>query len=99
MLQVTVLLDHPVCIHIRMLICYMDLSKLLDGFVKIDIWISLSCYMDLSKFVNIDTWVYLTFIHIYLLKLLHRFARVVLCVSCPLPNKIKLKLDQDLKAS
>ena len=27
----------------------MDFSKLLHGFVKIDIWIFLSCYMDLSK--------------------------------------------------
>ena len=29
--------------------CYMDLSKLLDGFVNIDTWISLSSYMDSSK--------------------------------------------------
>ena len=27
----------------------MDFSKLLPGFVKIDTWIFLSCYMDLSK--------------------------------------------------
>ena len=38
--------------HIRMSICYMDLSKLLDGFVKVDVWISLSCYMDLSKLIH-----------------------------------------------
>ena len=28
---------------------YMDFSNLLHGLVKIDTWISLSCYMDLSK--------------------------------------------------
>ena len=31
---------------------YMDFSKLLHGFVKIDTWISLSCYMDLSKLMH-----------------------------------------------
>ena len=31
---------------------YMDFSKLLDGFVKIDIWISLVCYMNLSKLIH-----------------------------------------------
>ena len=30
----------------------MDLSKLLDGFVKVDVWISLSCNMDLSKLIQ-----------------------------------------------
>ena len=50
--------------------CYVDLSRLLDGFVKIDVWISLSCYMDLccqkwymdfsrllDGFVKIDAWI------------------------------------------
>ena len=36
----------------------------LHGFVKIDKWISLSCYMDLSKliqgFVKVATWIYQT---------------------------------------
>ena len=40
--------------------CYMDFSKLLHGFVKINRWISLSCNVDLSKllhgFVNVGTW-------------------------------------------
>ena len=35
----------------------MDFSKLLHGFVKIDIWISLSCYMNLSKLIHIFTWI------------------------------------------
>ena len=67
-----------------------DLSKLLKtwisliccihGFVKINTWISLSCFMDLSK-------------------LPHEFVKVFLWISCPLPNKTKLKFDQDFKAS
>ena len=32
-----------------------------------------------------------------LAKLLHGFVKVVLCISCPLPNKTKLKFDQDFK--
>ena len=28
--------------------CYMDFSKLSNGFVKINTWISFGCYMDLS---------------------------------------------------
>ena len=39
----------------------LDLSKLLNGFVKIDTWISLSCYKDLLKFqygfVKVVTWI------------------------------------------
>ena len=30
-------------------------AQLILGFVKIDIWISLSCYMDLSKLICRDT--------------------------------------------
>ena len=33
-----------------------------------------------------------------LLKLLHGFVKVVLCIFHPLPNKTKLKFDQDYKA-
>ena len=32
-----------------------------------------------------------------LLKLLHECDKVVTCISCPLPNKTKLKLAQDFK--
>ena len=32
-----------------------------------------------------------------LLKLLHGFVKVVLCIFHPLPNKTKLKFDQDYK--
>ena len=39
----------------------MDFFKLFHGFVKIDIWIFLSYYMDLSKlllgFVKVATWI------------------------------------------
>ena len=42
----------------------MYFPKLLHGFVKIDTWISLSCYMDLSKllhgFVKVVTWICLS---------------------------------------
>ena len=41
--------------------CYMYFTKLLNGFFKIDTWISLSCYMDLSKllhgFVKVVSWI------------------------------------------
>ena len=33
--------------------CSMYFSKFLDGFAKIDIWISLSCRMDLSKLIQV----------------------------------------------
>ena len=33
-----------------------------------------------------------------MLKMLHVFVKVVLCISGPLPNKNKLKFDQDFKA-
>ena len=62
----------------------MNYSKLLHGLVKIDTQISLNFYMDLS---NMD-----------LFKLLLGFVKVVLGSSCPLPNKTKLKFDQDFKA-
>ena len=32
----------------------MDFSKLVNGFVRIEIWISLICY---NGFVKIDTWI------------------------------------------
>ena len=55
----------------------------LHGFVKIDDWISLSCYIDLSN-------------------LLYGFVKVVTWICSmhfsPLPNKTKLKFDQDFKA-
>ena len=56
--------------------------KLLHRFVKIDTWISLSCYMD-CKNCCMD-----------LSKLSHGFIKVVLYISCPLPNKTKVKFDQ-----
>ena len=66
---------------------YIYVSKLLQGLVKIYTWISPSCYMDLSKFI-------------------HRFVEVVtwicqscaICISRSLPNKTKLKFDQDFEA-
>ena len=56
----------------------MYFTKLLYGFVKIDTWISLNCYLHLSK-------------------LLYGFVKSVLCIFRPLPNKTKLKFDQDFK--
>ena len=60
----------------------MDLSEKLHRSVKIDTWISLSSLMNLSM---------------DLIKLLHGFVKVVRCISRPLPNKIKLKFDQDVE--
>ena len=54
--------------------------------MNIDTWIYLCCHMDLSKLLY-DS-----------LKLLHGFIVVVLCISCPLPIKTKLNIDQDFKA-
>ena len=49
------------------------------GFIKIDTWISLSCYMDLSElihgFVKVVTWIF----------------HCCSLFSYPLPNKTKLK--------
>ena len=63
----------------------MDFSELLQGFVNMYSWISPSFYK-------------------YLLKLIHgfRFVMMWVCQSysmffCPLPNKTKLKFDQDFK--
>ena len=61
----------------------MDLSEKLHRSVKIDTWISLSSLMNLSM---------------DLIKLLHGFVKVVLCISRPLPNKIMPKFDQDFQA-
>ena len=36
----------------------MYFSKLLHGFVKIDKWITLSCYMDLSKVIHRFHWIF-----------------------------------------
>ena len=45
----------------------MDFSKLLHRYVKIETWISLSCYMDLSN---------LSHVYLDLLKLLEGFVKV-----------------------
>ena len=64
---------------------FVDLSKLLHGFFKIDTflfvvtWICQCCYM-------------------YLLELFHGFIKFVPCISHPLPKKTKLKFDQGFKA-
>ena len=51
------------------------------GFIKIDTWISLSCYMDLSEliheFVKVVSWIFQSYSFF----------------TYPLPNKTKLKFD------
>ena len=58
-------------------------------------------FLDLSKLINlflqVVTWICQK-IYMDLLKLLLGFVTVLLCISCPLPNKTKLKFDQDFKA-
>ena len=58
-------------------------SKLLHGFVKVATWICLS-----------SSWICKN-CYLDLLRFLHGFVKDVLCISRPLPNKTKLKLDQD----
>ena len=65
----------------------MDFSKLLHGFVKINKWISRSCYVDLSKLINgflqVVTWIcwnwYMDFS-----KWLYGFVKVAkwICFDC-----------------
>ena len=58
-------------------------------------------YLDLSNlmhgFVKIYTHIFLS-CYMNLSKLLRGFVKVVLYISRPLPNKTKLKFDQDFKA-
>ena len=58
---------------------YMYFFKLLDGVVKIYLWISLSCYKNLSKLLN------------GFVKVVTRIVKVALCIFCSLPNKTKPK--------
>ena len=57
--------------------------------------------MDFSKlshgFVKFDVWIS-PGCYMDLLELLHGFVKVVLSIFCPLPNKNKLKFEQDFKA-
>ena len=64
----------------------MDFYKLLHGFVKIDEFVKIDIWISLKSYMNWS-------------KLLHGFIKVVPCVSCPLPNKTRLKFDQEFKAS
>ena len=59
---------------------YMDFSRLLHGFFKIDTWISLICHMEFRKF---DTWISLN-CYMDLSNLLYGFLKVVswICQSC-----------------
>ena len=66
----------------------MVLFKCLHGFVKIDTLISLSCYVELSKWLH--TWI-CWICYVDLSKL---FLYIFLAL---LPNKTKLKFDQDFK--
>ena len=53
----------------------------------------------LTPYFSLGTFVILTMLyHLDLSNLLHGFVNVVLCFSRPLPNKTKLKFDQDFKA-
>ena len=58
--------------------------ELLVGFVKIDTWISLACFMDLSRFIH-DFFLVVTLATRYmdLLTFLHGFVKIVLCTSKP----------------
>ena len=76
---------------------YMDFSIMLYGFVKIHLWISRSCYMDLSTLIQVVIWICQIGL-MELFSLSHGFVKVALCISRSLPNKTKLKFDQDFNA-
>ena len=71
----------------------MDFSKLLYVFVKIDIRKSKLLHGYLKNYTWISQSCYMD-----LSKFLYGFIKVVPCVSCPLPNKTRLKFDQEFKA-
>ena len=50
----------------------------------------------LSNLICQSCWKFVTYMDFS--KLIHEFAKVVLCISRPLPNKTKLKFYQDFKA-
>ena len=90
------------CKCFNTLVATLGRHSLLDRFVKFDTWISLSCWMDLSKFIHEFLSVALLICqsgYMDLLKSLNGFVKVVLCIPRPLPYQIKLKFDQDFKAS
>ena len=76
-------------------ICYMEFCKF--WFVKIDQWISLICSMDLPKLIYGFS-CYMDLPNYYMYYCFVDFSKFFLCNPSPLPNKIKLKCDQDFKA-
>ena len=66
-------------------------------FVKIDQWISLICSMDLPKLIYGFS-CYMDLPNYYMYYCFVDFSKFFLCNPSPLPNKIKLKCDQDFKA-
>ena len=87
--------------------------KLINGFFQVVTWISLICHIDLSKFISsschmdlsklvytdFSKWLY-GFVKVLngFLKLLHGFFKVFYACLALVPNKTKLKCDQDLLA-
>ena len=68
----------------------MDFSELLGGFVKllwVVTWICQNWCMDFSKKTQICQNWYMDFS-----ELQQGFVKLILCISCPLPNKTKLAL-------
>ena len=99
--------DHCLVLSVHHSVLLLSFAQI-AGFRKVVRWLSLNCNMDLSNwytvfsrslhgFIKIDTWISLSS-YKDLFKLLHGFVKVVLYISCPLPNKTKLKFDQDCKA-
>ena len=93
--------DHCLVVSVHHSILLLSFAQI-AGFRKVVRWLPLNCNMDLSNwytvfsmslhgFVKIDTWISLSS-YKDLLKLLHGFVKVVLCISCPLPNKTKWSL-------
>ena len=65
---------------------------MLNGFVKIDKWISPSRYMDLSKLINGSCYMDLSTLLFGVVKVLNRFVKVFYVFPRHLPNKNKLEV-------
>ena len=76
---------------------YMDSSKLLQSHVDLSIFFYVFPALCQTKIIR-GRWIRLNWIIVFLSKLLHGFGKVVTCISSPLPNKTKLKFDQDIEA-
>ena len=70
---------------------------MLNGFVKIDKWISPSRYMDLSKLINGSCYMDLSTLLFGVVKVLNRFVKVFYVFLAICQTKTSLKFEQDFR--